>query len=556
MPGSSRCRLTVLALLCVLGAAACGREADPPAVPAPAAAVPAEIAWFAGSVEEALATASRERRPVFLYWGAVWCPPCHYLKTKLFPRPEFVARMQAFVPVYLDGDSPRAQTWGEKLGVAGYPTVIVLDPDGRELTRLPSMLPVEDYAEVLDRAVSMTRPLAELVAEVEARGPGAMAAADLNLLAFHAWEQSPLELDEAASAALFARLWRETPAALSAERHRFLARYLSALAATDPPPTLAPVDRQTLATALLDLLAEPAARRINLDLVVLEAAAVVRLLAPEAGAERSTLAGAWTAAARALEDDPLLTTDDRLSAASALIALAELEAEGRQAQEGAATWDPALVEHVRARVAWANQQVTDEHELQAVMSSMAGLLADVGLYAEAEQLIDARIGDTLAPYYYLSVKASLRERVDDPTGAVELYRQAWESARNHAAASRREEVAAATAQGRDGGMTTFRWGSSYLRKAVKLTPEAGERIATDTATILGDLLASADPFAGGNWSRLQGLEKSLVEWNQDGRNAATLAAARTQVQAACAGLPDQGAESPAARCRQFLAAAG
>ncbi|MBZ0089891.1 MAG: thioredoxin family protein, partial [Thermoanaerobaculia bacterium] len=137
--------LLLLAVVPTLAGCRASETAAPEAGGAPNAvatrAATHPIPWFAGSVEEAFALAKAERKPVFLYWGAVWCPPCHALRTKIFPRPEFQARLAATVPVYLDGDTERAQIWGEKLGTSGYPTVIVFDADGREVTRIPSLLP-------------------------------------------------------------------------------------------------------------------------------------------------------------------------------------------------------------------------------------------------------------------------------------------------------------------------------------------------------------------------------------------------------------------------------
>ena len=31
--------------------------------------------WFEGSVEEAFNRSKQLDKPLFLYWGAVWCPP-------------------------------------------------------------------------------------------------------------------------------------------------------------------------------------------------------------------------------------------------------------------------------------------------------------------------------------------------------------------------------------------------------------------------------------------------------------------------------------------------
>ena len=80
---------------------------------------PEGIAWFDGDVTAALAAAKAKDLPVLLYWGAVWCPPCHLLKATVFAQPEFQAKTKLFIPVYLDGDDAGAQRWGEQFKVSG-----------------------------------------------------------------------------------------------------------------------------------------------------------------------------------------------------------------------------------------------------------------------------------------------------------------------------------------------------------------------------------------------------------------------------------------------------
>jgi len=71
------------------------------------------IAWQVVSseaeVDRAFALARQSGKPVFLYWGAVWCAPRNEVMASLFPRPDFVERSKSFIPVYVDGDMPGAQ---------------------------------------------------------------------------------------------------------------------------------------------------------------------------------------------------------------------------------------------------------------------------------------------------------------------------------------------------------------------------------------------------------------------------------------------------------------
>jgi thiol-disulfide isomerase/thioredoxin len=86
------------------------------------------IAWFKGDVDASFKSAQASHKPVLLYWGAQWCPPCKQLKSAVFSRPDFIEKSKLFVAVYLDGDLPDAQKWGDVFRVTGYPTVVVLKP--------------------------------------------------------------------------------------------------------------------------------------------------------------------------------------------------------------------------------------------------------------------------------------------------------------------------------------------------------------------------------------------------------------------------------------------
>ena len=100
-----------------------------------------------------------------LYWGAKWCPPCNQLKATLFNRQDFVERSKAVVPVNLDGDQPGAQKLAARFRVRGYPTMILLAPDGGEITRLPGEADAPQVIAMLQRGQAGGRPVKTLLAE-------------------------------------------------------------------------------------------------------------------------------------------------------------------------------------------------------------------------------------------------------------------------------------------------------------------------------------------------------------------------------------------------------
>ena len=496
------------------------------------------IAWFEGSVEEAFAHAREENKPLFLYWGAVWCPPCHYLKTKIFTREEFVAQTRSTVPVYLDGDTERAQIYGERFGTQGYPTVILFNPAGREITRMPSSLPVDRYAEVLGRALSRMRPIRDIFDQVTATGPAAADPIDLNLLAFYAWGQDhELQLPAESRLETFRRLYRQTPPELAAERSQFLSLYLTEAVRRarddgqrDDDEPFGDDERQELRGAVAALLADPDLRRLNLDLLLYWSRESVELLHPDSSAGRAELIDAWRAAARAIEADESLPVDDRLNALFPRLWLTRLELE--TGPEGEARLPDELREDVRERIAWAGAAVTDQGELQAVMSTMAALLEEAELRDEAQTLLSDRLEDTVAPYYYMSWIAGMKREKGESQEALRWYRKAYDSA--------------------SGRYTRFRWGSIYLRQRIALAPDDVETLESESLAILNELLSFDDAFAGGNYSRLRQLESALGEWNEGGRRQELIAALRDRVHSACDRYPEDGEDGQRRRCRAFL----
>src|SRR5882762_5218826 len=153
-----------------------------PEAAVPAAAGPA-IAWFPGDVDAAVARALVEHKPLFLYWGASWCPPCNQVKATLFKRLDFIERSSQFIPVYVDGDQPNAQKLGERFRVRGYPTMILFASDGSEITRLPGEIDPQQYLQALSLGLGTGRSARAALRAALGQGAGNLTAEDWTLLA-------------------------------------------------------------------------------------------------------------------------------------------------------------------------------------------------------------------------------------------------------------------------------------------------------------------------------------------------------------------------------------
>lgn len=114
-------------------------------------------------LDKAIAQAKAENKSVLVeFTGSDWCPPCIAMRKNVFSKKEFVdAASKKFVLVELDfpkGDkelSEKNQPLAEKFKIEGFPTVVLLDSEGKEFTRFfASQFPkVEDFLKHLDEAL-------------------------------------------------------------------------------------------------------------------------------------------------------------------------------------------------------------------------------------------------------------------------------------------------------------------------------------------------------------------------------------------------------------------
>lgn len=484
------------------------------------------VAWQAAAtdadIERAFGQAKAQAKPVLLYWGATWCPPCNQLKATLFNRQDFAVQSKAFVAVHVDGDRPSAQKLGARFKVGGYPTMILFTPGGNEITRLPGEADAPQVMALLQAGLAGGRPIAAVLADARTNKP--VNANEWRLLSFHSWEVDESGLVARGDrAAVLAELASKSQAQGDAEVTTRL--WLKALAASDDGKGVKP--DAGLRQRVQGVLADPVQARTHMDVLVGGASDIVKVLTDDESADRPRLVTQFEAALLRLQADASLSRGDRLSALGERVALARLG----QPKEATAPALPAeLVQEVREVAARLDREITEAYERMAVITAVAHLQGQVGLWADSDALLKANLSKSNSPYYLMSQLAGNARKLGKKEEALSWYQQAYDKSQ--------------------GPATRLQWGASYVGALVELAPSDAPRIERAVTQVFADAAKDAGSFHDRSARSLQRVGKRVVSWSAEGKHAASLKRLQAKLDGLCARV---GAAEKAA-CQALLQA--
>jgi thiol-disulfide isomerase/thioredoxin len=520
----NRVRIFLLAgLLCasVTGSAA-----------APAAAAHAQadgIAWYEGNVDVAFDAARASNKPVLLYWGAEWCPPCKQIKSAVFTRPDFIEKSRLFVAVHLDGDLPDAQKWGDVFRVTGYPTLVVLKPDRTEITRVAGNMDLSLYASVLDDALADVRPVKDVVARA-AKGEAPLSAVDCRRLAYHAFDLEDEGVFEGATLeTAFDNAARACPADLAKERARF--GFLAAAEAAARQK--AALDEGGKADKALTVLILRVNELLANQPLALANADAVRGLPDEFYlAARHTLPQvASTLRERVMALADAATRNAEFAPADQLAAqLIKIRAAKAYAPDGRVPTDVRSVALATAQKMLDVKQ--DAYVRAGVVNSAENIYIALDDKERLRALMAQEAQTSNTPWYYLGDLADVEEELGHRERALELMAEAYQKAK--------------------GPASRFQWGYNYLSGLLRMSPNDTATIEKVGAAVLGEL-DGPNRVHRRTLSRLNRLDEALRKWNTTPARAAVIAKFRARVAAACGKSP--GDASVQKDCRGFGAPA-
>lgn len=487
--------------------------------------------WTSLPVAEALKQATEQNKPVLLYWGAVWCPPCNQLKSQVFSHPEFASTTEPFVRIMLDGDLPGAQEWADKLNVSGYPTVLILAPEkpGRktimkERLRLVEFVAFSEFKNLTQSALSASLPLEK---DLIRKGLRSKATPQEWQLIGFTWSQV------------------ETTGKSSDREIKRTLKQLKTLFKNCPDKRV----KSVLAARILNLGSE--IRKEWLDAVTGDSTTLLAARGPFlSGAahwlERTPAPVAKStgkqilSAANILASDATISPAEKLQSQTVILDItSQLVAKSWSAKSDLAVENQKAVKLAR-EIAAASKSAFERH---AVVTDAAMLLFVAGQASEAKKMLvdEAKASDT--PWYYESGLAGISLQEKDFPAALEWSKKAKLSAR--------------------GDATKLQWLVSDINLQSQVLHELDE--STNPATIamitkqeeifknsvaewLQLALSLPDGFSGRNALRARKVRGAINNWSNDQERRALL----TNWAESCKILKKTGKTDIARNCQSFL----
>lgn len=109
-----------------------------------------------GSLAEGLKDAAKEKKMLFVDVYTTWCGPCKFMSSNIFPSAEVGKVMNgSFINMKIDAEKGEGVTIAQDYKVTAYPTMLILDSTGKELSRIVgSSRTPEDFVKKINSTIN------------------------------------------------------------------------------------------------------------------------------------------------------------------------------------------------------------------------------------------------------------------------------------------------------------------------------------------------------------------------------------------------------------------
>lgn len=436
--------------------------------------------WFQGTVDEAYKSAKKQNKHLILYWGAQWCPPCNDLKDQVFAHPEFPNFASSYVMVYLDGDTEGAQSWGEKLNVSGYPTLVLMNPQGKEMFRFSSGMDFVEFKLAITSAVASKTNLKKTLAKINQSKSKKVKISKNEWEALMAtyFDEAILGVNHKGVESILKKVWEKCPVEFVDGKSLFAANLWDF--AVEEDSTLKEFFQKNQDLIIEQVLSSGTTMDAARSFLMYSPEKKIALLREE---NKERVRHHIATYLRGLAKDTNRAPSERASALGGAYSLDLLAPNANKEKINSTTL--TIVDAIL-------QTTKTTHEEAATYPEIASILEKVSGPKSAITFLESKLSTAKTPWYFESMLSSLEKELGNKEKSIEWSERAKDSSK--------------------GSATRLQWISRDVALKAKLLDQTEPKIIHSINEFLTEAKKSSDNFSGRNMSahkRVAGVIKDM-----------------------------------------------